>query len=371
MKKMLSSVLVIAVWMILPMTLWANEVIQDEVSNTNTKVFYYGPGGDQYPVIPTTEFRPEVAGWNSDPGFTETDWLLATRFLIPPVEYLVPTAPASPFNMTGAQWISYSETGAGPDIGEIGGARGVYLYRKTFRVPAVAYNVSADVAIASDNYGWLYLNGVEVLEPEDDTKNDRNFQAPPSTASISPKLLACDNVLAAEVQNGCGDCTNNIPNAPNAQAANLPNGPTGVIFSLTLDYELPDVVWQPPVTNLGSSGRKNGSTLPLKFRFYTQEGKLIKKVQYVTLAVHEGGIADQPGDTVKEWKLGNSVRNMRFSKGNGQYIANFQTNKMNLDDGTYTAVVHDGCTDEVLGYTEFELVGKKKEKDPKPPKPKK
>jgi hypothetical protein len=34
-------------------------------------------------------------------------------------------------------------------------------------------------------------------------------------------------------------------------------------------------------------------------------------------------------------------------------------------------VVHDGCTDEVLGYTEFELVGKKKEKDPKPPKPKK
>ncbi len=40
MKKMLLSVLIIAVWMILPMTLWANEVTQDEVSNTNTKVFY-------------------------------------------------------------------------------------------------------------------------------------------------------------------------------------------------------------------------------------------------------------------------------------------------------------------------------------------
>ncbi len=59
MKKMLLSVLIIAVWMILPMTLWATEVTQDEVSNTDTKVFYYGPGGDQYPVTPTTEFRPE------------------------------------------------------------------------------------------------------------------------------------------------------------------------------------------------------------------------------------------------------------------------------------------------------------------------
>jgi len=364
MKKILSSVLIIAVWMILPMTLWATEVIQDEVSNTDTKVFYRGLGGDGYPVTPTAGLP---AGWNSDSSFDESGWSLASQFINPPVEYLIPTD--LPFNMTGAQWISISQNGTGADIAETSGARGVYLYRKTFQVPAVAYNVSAEAAIASDNYGWLYLNGVEVLEPEDDTKNDRNFQAPPSSASISTKLLACNNVLAAEVQNGCGDCTNNI--APNAQATNLANGVTGTIFSLTLDYELPDMVWQPPVTNLGSSGRKNGSTLPLKFRFYTQEGKLIKQPQQVYLAVHEGGYAEELGEIIAEWNLGNSVRNMRFSKGNGQYIANFQTNKMNLDDGPYTAVVHDGCTDEVLGYIEFNLVGKKKEKDPKPPKPKK
>ncbi len=196
--------------------------------------------------------------------------------------------------------------------------------------------MSADVAIASDNYGWLYVNGVEVLEPEDRTENDRNFQAPPSTAAIPPKLLACDNVLAAEVQNGCGDCTRILRMCLMRQAANS-NGPTGVIFSLTLDYELPDVVWQPPVTNLGTSGRKNGSTLPLKFRFYTQDGKLIKQPQQVYLAVHEGrfpvGETEELGGIVAEWNLGNSVRNMRFSKGNGQYIANFQTNKMDLKDG--------------------------------------
>jgi hypothetical protein len=233
----------------------------------------------------------------------------------------------------------------------------------------MAYNVSGEVAIASDNYGWLYLNGEEVLKPGDLTEHDWNFESP-STKFILPKLWACDNVLAAEVQNGCGDC---------GGSSIIPNGPTGVIFSLTLDYELPDVVWEPPVSNLESSGRKNGSTLPLKFRLYGQNGKLMKQPQQVYLAVHEGSYTDTNedglpdlGETVIEWNLGNSVRNMRFSKGNGQYIANFQTQKEeNLDDGWYTAVVHDVCSDEMLGYIEFNLVGKKKEKDPKPPKPKK
>ncbi|OGP66947.1 MAG: hypothetical protein A2170_13565 [Deltaproteobacteria bacterium RBG_13_53_10] len=92
-------------------------------------------------------------------------------------------------------------------------------------------------------------------------------------------------------------------------------------------------------------------------------------MQYIYLAVHEGGFADPSGNTVAQWKLGNSVRHLRFSKGDGQYIANFQTQKMHLEDGVYTAAVHDGCTDEVLGTIEFELVGsKKKEKDPKPKK---
>jgi len=84
------------------------------------------------------------------------------------------------------------------------------------------------------------------------------------------------------------------------------------------------------VTNL-DSGRKNGSTLPLKFRLYGEDGKLVKQPQQVYLAVHEGRFpvdeTEDLGDIVAEWTLGNSVRNMRFSKGNGQYIVNFQTPK--------------------------------------------
>jgi hypothetical protein len=241
----------------------------------------------------------------------------------------------------------------GPAVSVPEGRREVYLYRKTFKVPSVAYNVSGDVAIASDNYGWLYLNGVEVLEPRDLTEYDRNFFSPPSTAIIPARLLACNNVLAAEVQDGCGDCD------PTQVLANASNGPTATIFSLTLIYDLPEVDWRPPLTDSGFV-RKNGSTLPLKFRFYTQTGKLIKKMQNVYLAVHEGGLTEPLGDTVTQWTLGNSVRHLRFSKGDGQYIANFQTQKMDLDDGVYTAAVHDGCTDKVLGTIEFELVGSKK-----------
>jgi hypothetical protein len=358
MKRIVSSVLVIAVWLILTMTLWANEVTQYEVSDRDTKVSYVGLGVSTYDVEPT-EGLPD--GWNSYPDFDGggLDWGPAS--LCTNGAYLKPLD-TFPFNETEAKWISYSGDGMGPNLDPTNGLREIYLYRKTFKVPAVAYDVSGEVAIASDNYGWLYVNGEEVLKPKDRSENDRNFESPPSTKFILPKLWTCDNVLAAEVQDGCGNC---------GGSSIIPNGPTATIFALKLDYELPDVEWQPPVTNL-DSGRKNGSTLPLKFRLYTQNGKLIKKGQYVTLAVHEGKLTEQPGPVVKDWTLGNSVQHLRFSKGNGQYIANFQTQKVeDLEDGFYTASVHDGCTEKVLGHIEFNLVGKKKEKDPKPPKPKK
>jgi len=77
----------------------------------------------------------------------------------------------------------------GPAVIPTDGTREIYLYRKTFKVPAAAFNLNADVAIASDNYGWLYVNGEEVLAPRDLTENDRNFEAPPSTGIIAPRLL--------------------------------------------------------------------------------------------------------------------------------------------------------------------------------------
>jgi len=346
MKKQLSSFLLVGIFVVLPIAVWATEVIVTEISDTDTKVFYNGLDGNSYPVSPAGG----PTGWNSDPDFNDSGW--SPAFLFKDPIWLDPTT-TIPFQGTGAEWISISNDGKGPDVDQSDGSRGVYLYRKTFQVPGTAYNISGEVGIAADNYGWLYLNGDEVLAPRVLTENDLNFEAPPSAGIIAVEQidkLACDNVLAVEVQNGCGNC---------GGTSSVKNGVTGVVLSMVLHYELPDVVWRPPVSNPKFS-MKNGSTLPLKFRLFTQEGLLIKSPLEVYLAVHEGGFVVPLGNVVAGWVLGKGVNYLRFDKGAGQYIANFKTNKMNLQDGLYTAVVHDGCTEEALGYIEFQLGSKKK-----------
>jgi len=346
MKRRLSSLFFITLFMMLPIAVSATEVTVWEVSDTDTKVFYYGTDGNTFPVAPADGLP---TGWNSNLNFDDGGWPLA--FLYKNSAWLDPSSTGL-FDEAGAEWISITGNGEGPDNALSDGSRGVYLYRKTFQVPATAYNISGDVALASDNYGWLYLNGEEVLAPKDLTSNDLNFQTPPSNGGIPVEQLdklVCNNVLAAEVQNGCGNC---------GGSSNIPNGVTGVVFSMRLDYELPDVVWQPPVSNSNFS-LKNGSTLPLKFKLLTQDGVLITSMQEIYLAIHKGKYVEPLGDIVAGWVLGKSVKYLRFDKGGGQYIANFQTNKMGLEDGWYTAVVHDGCTEETLGYIEFELSSQK------------
>lgn len=345
MKVRLSSLFFVAIFLMLPMVVLATEVTVWEVSDTDTKVFYNSTDGDTYPVSPVGG----PVGWNSNPGFDDSGWSLA--FLYQNDEWLDPLS-TEPFDEAGAEWISITDIGEGPDNNLSDGNRGVYLYRKTFQVPATAYNIAGEVGIAADNYGWLYLNGEEVLAPKDLTNNDRNFQTPPSMGIIPVEQLdklVCNNVLAAEVQNGCGNC---------GGSANISNGVTGVVFSMKLDYELPDVVWQPPVTHSNFS-LKNGSTLPLKFKLYTQDGVLITSTQEIYLAIHKGTFVEPLGDIVAGWVLGKSVKYLRFDKGARQYIANFQTNKKGLVDGDYTAVVHDGCTGDVLGYIEFQMSSSK------------
>jgi hypothetical protein len=356
MKRRPSSLFLLAIFLMLPMAVWATEVTVWEVSDTDTKVSYFGTDGNTFPVAPA-EGLP--VGWNSNLNFDDSGWPLA--FLYQNAAWLEPSS-TEPFDEAGAEWISITGNGEGPDNALSDRSRGVYLYRKSFQVPATAYNISGEVGIGADNYGWLYLNGEEVLAPKDVSNNDRNFQAPPSMGVIPVEeldQLVCNNVLAAEVQNGCGDC---------GGPSNIPNGVTGVVFSMRLDYELPDVVWQPPVTHSNFS-LKNGSTLPIKFKLFTQEGVLIKSMQGIYLAVHKGTFGEPLGDIVAGWVLGKSVKHLRFSKGGGQYIANFQTNKKGLVDGDYTAVVHDGCTGQGLGYIEFELSSSKKtNRGNKPPK---
>ncbi|MEJ2560246.1 MAG: hypothetical protein P8186_29330 [Anaerolineae bacterium] len=134
----------------------------------------------------------------------------------------------------------------------------------------------------------------------------------------------------------------------NSQTGN----PTGLIYKTTVDYETPDVVWQPPVTN-DAFELKDGTTLPLKFKLFTQGGDLITDMKDVFMMVHEGPGIGTPVEGAAWW-LGDGVDNLRFDPYEFYYIANFQTKNFSLSDGaTYTAVVHDGCTNEVLGTIEF------------------
>ena len=344
MKKRILIALVVVLALAATVSLvWATSRSVTQVSDTNTKVYYAELDGSSYPVTPATGLP---SGWNSDPDFDDSGWGDAAFYKHS--AYFDPTT-TSPFDVTGAKWISINDSGAGPDFSTSTGPRGVYLYRKTFGpVPGVAYNISGQAGIGADNYGWLYLNGNLVLEPADKTQNDRNFCVDPcpvggfgpgpSTGAIPASAVVCDmNVLAAEVQNGISIGT---------------NGPTGVVFSLELNYEVPDVVWQPPVTN-ADFALKDGTTLPLKFKLYMQDGTLITDMQDVYMTVSGTGLDGL------SWPLGDGIDSLRWNDDEYYYIANFQTRNYTLTEGgTYTAVVHDGCTGEDLGSIEFVLNAK-------------
>jgi hypothetical protein len=335
MKRAFSVIVGLMAWAFLSTAAWATADSVNVVSDDSTSVYYNDLlDPSPYPVEPApADILPE--DWNT-PGFDDSGWSLAVFYQNN--AYLDP-AGTVPLAGTGAAWISFATAGW-PDATATG-LRGVYLYRKTFLVPATAYNLSGAAAIAADNYGWLYLNGFRLLGPKDTSGDGVNFTDPPSSGVIPEEALSgltCESVVAAEVQNGTSSGT---------------NGATATVFLVNLNYELPDVSWRPPVSNQNFV-LKIGRTLPLKFRLYKQDGKLIRRKQNVYLTVYG------PDDEIARWDLGNGVTHLRFSPGNGQYIANFKTKKFDLvDGGHYTAFVHDGCTDEALGSISFDAVGSK------------
>lgn len=311
----------------------ADQVSQTIVSNDNAVFCYFGPDGNTYPVVRQTGLP---TGWNSDPDFDVTLWTPAVEWTHN-AWFLEST---SPFDGI-AKWISPSTSnGAGPDFFTADGYRGVYGYRTTFKVPATAYNLSGSAGLGSDNYGWLDINGIEVLSPYDSTQDDRNFCIPPSQEAIPTGItFGCQNVLAAEVQNGVSIDHNNS---------------TGVIFIVTIKYKLPDVIWQPPVTNQDDFPLKDGTTLPLKFKLFKQDGTLITDEMDVYMTVHQG--INTGGALIDAWHLGDGIDYLRFDYTEYHYIANFHTKNYELIDGqTYTAFVHDGCTGDVLGSVDFTI----------------
>ena len=98
---------------------------------------------------------------------------------------------------------------------------------------------------------------------------------------------------------------------------------------------------------------QDGTTLPLKFKLYNQDGTPIPDMQNIYLTVDT---MDEPPVEVSRWDLGDSIGSLRFDDAEYYYIANFQTRNYDLTDGvTYNAVVHDGCTGEILGSISFIL----------------
>lgn len=335
MRKLVSIALALAICVALAVVVSATPVDGPPVvSDTATEVYYAG-----YDPLPTD--------WNT-PGFDDSSW--SNAVLYQHSAYLDPTT-ESPFVGTGAEWISYAADQATlpdythPSMNLDGTTNfATYLFRKDFQVPATAYNASGSVGVAADNYGWLYLNGDPSILGPKDAEWGYNFRPDDqNTGSISAPSLECENVLAARVENGA------------KVSGTDGHGPMGLLFLLDLDYEIPDAVWQPPITN-SDFALKDGTTLPLKFKLYQQGGTSpIDSMQDVYLTVYgpsDGGL----GPETETWNLGDGIESLRWNDDEDYYIANFQTRNYTLVDGaTYTAVVHDGCTDDMLGNISFVL----------------
>jgi hypothetical protein len=130
---------------------------------------------------------------------------------------------------------------------------------------------------------------------------------------------------------------------------------SGVIYSAEAEYDLPTVLWRPPITTSANSVLKNGRTLPIKFKLM-HAGTVLRERQnlYVT-------VTDSQGRIQAKLTPGVGARGLRFARGGGQYIVNFKTKDFPLVNGeTYNINIHDGCSDDVLGYKALQVVGKQK-----------
>lgn len=241
--------------------------------------------------------------------------------------------------MAGAAWVSSSYYVEAPCS-----ADSWRLFHDEMALPCTAYNVDAtvDVAATADNAEEFYFNGAlagsdgEVEGPFTDNSEWNTILNYP----ISPQ--AGTNSLDFIVRNYSGS------DSPTAN-------PTGLLYKVTVNYEVPDVVWQPPITN-DAFELKDGTTLPLKFKLYEQgeDGALITDQQDVYLAVYAGGCGTELGEPIVTWTLGSGVESLRFDPYEYYYIANFQTKSYDLVSGAvYRAVVYDACADEALGCIEF------------------
>lgn len=163
------------------------------VSGTDARVLFAG-------------YAPLPPGWNA-PGFDDSTWEPARLTTHP--NYLLPNRVA-PFAGSGAAWISLRADPLDlPDYYELSLVGGhprfaTYLFRTTFTLPDWLCAAPGTLAIASDNFGWLYVNGEPALAGPRDATDGLNFgPGQHSLAALPPTRLRCgENVLAARVENG-------------------------------------------------------------------------------------------------------------------------------------------------------------------------
>jgi hypothetical protein len=248
-------------------------------------------------------------------------------------------------SIPGAAWISTAyETE--PPAGDDSWRR----FEDVFTLPCAAYNISAadGLQATSDNAEEFYLNG-------DFVGSDGEVQGP------FVDDYEWNTVIFYPVSPQPGENTLDFIVRNYAQSGGTPSSnPTGLIYALTVDYELPDVVFQPPVTNANFK-LQIGTTLPLKFKFYRQDGTLMTDAKDVILEVWEGS-CNGMGGLVAGWELGDGVEYLRFDEFEFYYIANFKTKDYDeLGEGSYQAIVRDGCSYEtILGCFSFEITASKK-----------
>lgn len=232
-------------------------------------------------------------------------------------------------NLEGAMWITTETQNA---------TQTTYrLFQDSFMPAATATKLVGSLYTAANNSQVVYFNGDSLSPLGSDLSTPRveTFEFFPEQGEAN---TCNDNIFGFDVQTG--------------PAGEPLTNPAGLIYRAVITYELPDVIWRPPIVGTGRTILKNGSTLPIKFRLRNASG-VIRTRQNIYLSITGPGLSDV------RFNLGRGSRNLRFARGNGQYIANFHSKRYDLVTGAvYMVNVNDGCTDEVLGSIPMKISGK-------------
>lgn len=196
-------------------------------------------------------------------------------------------------------------------------------------LPCTGYNFKGTVYTTANNSVDVYVNDLPLPQDNAEKAPDVTTAGSFSFTPVAGEKPTFDFV----VQTG---------------ATTDQSGPVGLIYNAVITYDVPDVLWRPPITKSSRTLLKAGTTLPIKF-VLSKGNKPIRTVQniYVLVTGTEGEIA--------RFDIGQGSTGLRFAKGNGQYITNFKTKDYSLTAGQYTISVNDNCTRDILGSVQIQI----------------